>query len=883
MTGNSFNPGIFLRVAVKRWVTIVFVIGACLVLSGIYAAWKALRPVYTSSCSIRFEPARGSDDFINRLLSTPSDNIETQQAIMLSHDYLKGVAAKLSLIDPENPEADPDINPVIEDLRSKISIEREGKADILCIRVLDKDPDQALKLAETFSSTFVTSYREAHDKRIDEVIEHINEEQQTTDDKLRVKEGEYERFIKENRLVSIDLEGEALLVKKNEIEEKVQKSSRALEPELEKVNENIDLHMDKKIEFDRLKMEVESLRNIASFLEEKRQEAMIRKAENPDHIRVVSPAQRASRSINEPDYLKILLTGLVAGIILGLILVIIIEAIDHSAALIEKLEKGLKVRVIGVIPTVEQRDLPQGIPDSGKRGGAVLSPEQFITLVTHFAPGTLMSESFRGLRANIQAVVNDGKIKTIAVTGSYPGEGRSTVAANLSISLAQAGLRTLLVGSDITNPDLSARFFLDESPGLTNILLGSSQWEETVKTVTEMIIGGMTLDQVIITPGLDKLNIITRGAIPDKQAELLGTKGFSEFLDAVKSAYDIVILDSSPVFSSADAATLASKVDGTIVVYNPSQVSMRALKRTLAQLSRVSSNIMGITLNCVRSGLIPHALREKYAGADMRDIEAHAPVKKKSLLKVLIPLVAIIIIIAAIWWQYDAIFPERPEIQEIIKAPEIAVEVKQQGPERPKAKLDELDVPASKGPAGKPAEKMVAPETVEEKQPEVAPEPPAPAETETEMIYQEGRFPYSVYLGSFNSIEQAGRGIDHYAKSGIASFWVKVNLGEKGIWYRVYSGEFADKADAEAYINEKAIKDGEIKKSAYAVYTGSFTDREALEGMINILKENSYSPYIIADENFDSLLTGAFVTKAGADELSTELNALGISNRVVLR
>ncbi|MBN1906077.1 MAG: SPOR domain-containing protein [Deltaproteobacteria bacterium] len=881
MTGNSFNPGIFLRVAVKRWVTIVFVIGACLGLSGIYAAWKALRPVYTSSCSIRFEPDRGSDDFINRLLSTPSDNIETQQAIMLSHDFLKGVVAKLSLIDPENPEADPGINPVIEDLRSKISIEREGKTDILCIRVLDKDPDLALKLAETFSSTFVTSYREAHDKRIDEVIAHINEEQRTTDDKLRVKEGEYERFIKENRLVSIDLEGEALLVKKNEIEEKVQKSSRALEPELEKVNENIDLHMDKKIEFDRLKMEVESLRNIASFLEEKRQEAMIRRAENPDYIRVVSPAQRASRSINEPDYLKIPLTGLIAGIILGLILVIIIEAIDHSAALIEKLENGLKVRVIGVIPTVEQKDLYQGIPDSGKREGAVLSPEQFITLVTHFAPGTLMSESFRGLRANIQAILHEGRIKTIAVAGSYPGEGRSTVAANLSISLAQAGLRTLLVGSDLTNPDLSARFFLDESPGLTNILLGTSQWEEIVKTVTEMIIGGMTLDQVIITPGLDKLNIITRGAIPDKQAELLGTKGFSGFLDEVKSAYDIVILDSSPVLSSADAATLAAKVDGTIVVYNPSQVSMRALKRTIAQLSRVSSNIIGITLNCVRPGLIPRALREKYAGADMRDTEVHAPVKKKSLLKVLLPLVAIIIIMAVLWWQRGAIFPERPEIKEIKKAPETPVEVKQQGPERPKAKLDELDVPDSMADVKAPVEKKATPEKIAEKQPDITPEPPA--ETETEMIYQEGRFPYSVYLGSFNSTEQAGRAIDHYAKSGIASFWVKVNLGEKGIWYRVYSGEFADKADAEAYINEKAIKDGEIKKSAYAVYAGSFTDREALEGMINILKENCYAPYIIADENFDSLLTGAFITKAGADELSAELNALGISNRVVLR
>jgi cell division septation protein DedD len=154
---------------------------------------------------------------------------------------------------------------------------------------------------------------------------------------------------------------------------------------------------------------------------------------------------------------------------------------------------------------------------------------------------------------------------------------------------------------------------------------------------------------------------------------------------------------------------------------------------------------------------------------------------------------------------------------------------------------------------------------------------------ETGMIYHEGRFPYSVYLGSFNTTEQVRSAIDYYQKTGIPSFWVKVNLGEKGIWYRVYSGEFADKEGAEAFINEKAIKDGEIKKTAYAVYVGSFTDRERLEKEMAILSEKGYSPYVISDENYDNLFAGAFVTKTGADELSTELNTLGIANKVVLR
>jgi cell division septation protein DedD len=224
-----------------------------------------------------------------------------------------------------------------------------------------------------------------------------------------------------------------------------------------------------------------------------------------------------------------------------------------------------------------------------------------------------------------------------------------------------------------------------------------------------------------------------------------------------------------------------------------------------------------------------------------------------------------------LYWKYDAIFPGRPEIKEVVNSSERDAVFKPQKPDRAEVKRREPELPASNVQEEKPNEKVIAPE------------PPSPAETEAGLVYQEGRYPYSVYLGSFDSTAQARSALDKYSKAGIDAFWVKVNLGEKGIWYRVYSGEFADKEGAEAFINEKAIKDGEIKKTAYAVYTGSFTDKEALLGMINILKQNDFSPYIISDENYDNLLVGAFLTKAGADELSTELTNLGISNSVVLR
>jgi cell division septation protein DedD len=459
------------------------------------------------------------------------------------------------------------------------------------------------------------------------------------------------------------------------------------------------------------------------------------------------------------------------------------------------------------------------------------------------------------------------------------------VLLNLSICLAQTGVKTLIVGADLNSPDIGKRFSIDEGEGLTDILLGASPWEETVKTVTDMVIGGMTLDMAMSTPGLDRLNIITRGTRPNKTAELIGTKNFSEFLGAVRDAYDIIIIDSPAVLSSADAATLAAQADGLIVVYNPAQVPERAIKRTCAQLGRMKCNIIGIVLNCVRPALIPDVLREKYSETEA-DSKAEQPsVKNRGIAKVLIPVTAIIIIAALIWWKRDVFFTERPEIKvkEIVKPSKKPAEVKPRKPDRPEQKPYRAETPDTKVPVEMPVEKSVIPEEVNQKQPEVVHEHPAPDEMETGMIYHEGRFPYSVYLGSFNTTEQVRSAIDYYQKTGIPSFWVKVNLGEKGIWYRVYSGEFADKEGAEAFINEKAIKDGEIKKTAYAVYVGSFTDRERLEKEMAILSEKGYSPYVISDENYDNLFAGAFVTKTGADELSTELNTLGIANKVVLR
>ena len=152
-------------------------------------------------------------------------------------------------------------------------------------------------------------------------------------------------------------------------------------------------------------------------------------------------------------------------------------------------------------------------------------------------------------------------------------------------------------------------------------------------------------------------------------------------------------------------------------------------------------------------------------------------------------------------------------------------------------------------------------------------------------VYQEGAYPYSIYLGSFKTVERAQKAVDEYAEKEINTFPVRLDFAEKGIWYRVYSGYYPDAVSGQAFIKENNLKDAEIKKTPYACYIDSFTDNEALEKSLRILKEKQYFPYVITDhvDNVHFLFAGAFLSRNGAQELSEELRASGINNKVVSR
>ena len=394
----------------------------------------------------------------------------------------------------------------------------------------------------------------------------------------------------------------------NELERKKIEFNKGLED----IEKKTSVLMDKKLEYDRLKRRVDSFNSRTALLEAKEQEASIRKAEKPEEVTIVRQALVPTQPINPPKTAATGAMGIVIGLVVGIIVGFIVETFDTSLGAIEDVEETLGTQVLGIIPQADSKDIRESLEERYPDGIEETIENQLVYLVSHFVPKSMIAESFRALRTNIQFKETEKKIKSIAVASTSPEEGKTLVTANLAITMAQAGMKVLLVGSDLRKPVVDGLFGVERSPGLTDVLIENYPWRDTVKTVTDIIMGHMGTDEVMMTPGLDNLHIITSGPIPPNPAELIDSEHLTNFLEEAKEDYDTIIFDSPPILSTADAAILAAKVDGVLLVYRVGAVSRGLLRRSKAQLDRVHCDLVGVVLNGMKADVSPDFQDYKY-------------------------------------------------------------------------------------------------------------------------------------------------------------------------------------------------------------------------------------------------------------------------------
>lgn len=197
-------------------------------------------------------------------------------------------------------------------------------------------------------------------------------------------------------------------------------------------------------------------------------------------------------------------------------------------------------------------------------------------------PKSLVSEAFRTLRTNIQFTNIDKNIKTLVVTSSGPGEGKTTITCNLGTSIAQTEKRVLLIDCDMRKPRVHKVFGITNLEGLTNILMGE-------KKLSEVEFRG---DQ-----NIRSLTVLTSGPIPPNPAELLGSRRMRDFLEDMRDQFDMIILDSPPINLVTDSAVLSTITDGTIMVVEVGKTDVEAAINAKELLEKVNANLIGVVLN----------------------------------------------------------------------------------------------------------------------------------------------------------------------------------------------------------------------------------------------------------------------------------------------
>ena len=194
-------------------------------------------------------------------------------------------------------------------------------------------------------------------------------------------------------------------------------------------------------------------------------------------------------------------------------------------------------------------------------------------------PKSVAAEAYRSLRTNIQYSSFDNKYQTLVVTSANPGEGKTTVAGNLALALAQGESKVILVDCDMRRPSIHKTFKISNTYGISDLLVGNKKMESVAHKYN------------------DNLTIVPSGKIPPNPAEMLGSKAMTAFLEEMKKHFDYIVLDTPPLQAVADAQILSTKVDGSLIVVRAGVTKKDAVHNAVSIINKVNGNIIGTVLN----------------------------------------------------------------------------------------------------------------------------------------------------------------------------------------------------------------------------------------------------------------------------------------------
>jgi polysaccharide biosynthesis transport protein len=335
---------------------------------------------------------------------------------------------------------------------------------------------------------------------------------------------------------------------------------------------NLEKQKDEAIKLDSLILKMEMLSSDQSTnmsfyegLMKKLKEADLTGLIKSNNIRVMDKAVVPVSPV-KPNVRNNILMALVFGLLGGIGLAYFIESLDNSIKSEEEVERYAKAPLLGVIPFCGTKN--------GEPGGIN------IELAPIKEPNSKISEMYRSVRTNLAFISSTNNYKVFQITSAGAQDGKTTTAVNLAASISQTGSKVLIIDLDLRKSRVSATLGIDRERGLTDYLVNSIDIWACIKS-----------------SGIPNFDVITTGTLPPNPAELIGSPRLKEAIHMLRAAYDVIIIDSSPIVPVTDSMLIAQIVDGVILVVGAEKTGKHILRNSREQLVKVKANILGAILN----------------------------------------------------------------------------------------------------------------------------------------------------------------------------------------------------------------------------------------------------------------------------------------------
>lgn len=529
-------------ISARKWLVLLCTLG------GLFAALAYQNfktDTYEASARVVVGPSRRLSLDATRAVAP---NLEREREIVLGDDVLVSVAANL----------DADIEEIYERVRD-VSVQFVPDSEVLTITGSDSDPEDVTDLVNDISRVYVQQVEDAELLFFEENLKVLND--------------------------SIEESSRALTVLDSELATlSTQRATAAALPaaDLTKTSQISQIDAERNIRQTDRQQLIVSIRTA---------ESQVRTITGRLNTRattagLLSPARLPQGSFGLSETITTF-AGVLVGASLGVAAAFVLARLDRRARGREDIEAALGHRVLSSVPSF-------GFGLSDKRGGSAL------VMSTGGKNPRLQSaiESFRRLRTGVNFLAQEDDLSAIMLSSAYPGEGKSTVSANLAIALAQGGQRTVLVSADLRRPSLERLFGIETESGL-------SEW-----------LGGDDSVDLLVELPQDNLFIIPAGKPASNSSELLGSQRFASLIEELKTQFDKVLIDTPPILATADAGAASKHVDGVIIVVDSRNTETGELVRVRADLDRAGSRLLGAVLNRERQKrAAPWRKRDRYSYA----------------------------------------------------------------------------------------------------------------------------------------------------------------------------------------------------------------------------------------------------------------------------